>query len=274
MSFRKQAYLRILSLLAIILITGTVFAKSSLPQLNDKASMSLSQSFPQLQQYIIEQFETGGKSTQFKYKAQVDTKSGGIGIEATSKDIEIITQTNSSFQITNSLVVIKNKDMIKKYSLDKVENVYNCEKQVVIVREYLNEQIKKTKEHKYSLELHQLPSFDIMELFLQSMLLKGVTEFNSDIVMDGDKYNVDFHLEKMKSLTDLKAKYKYPEKFTEIFRKFDQFYVYSAEATGAVKLFFPYKFYYAYELNHPYSLIATWGGNPKECVYKTFSRLE
>lgn len=270
MKHGKRLLFQVYCLIAFLLLTGLAFAKDNLVPLAESELTSNSKFLPQSQEYTVDQIKPGGGNEQFKYRVLVDYQTGNVTLEALSTDFEAMNRLNSSLQMTGSLVVLKNKDIIKKLSFDKIENVYHPERQVIVVKKYLNDQLKKTDEHRYPLALYRLPDFGVMELFLQSMLKKGITGFNSDIVMDRKKYNVDFNLEKVKSVTDLSTKYQYPEKFSSFLKKYDHFNLYRGEATGAIKLVFPHQFYFAYESTAPYKLIATWGGNPKECVYRMY----
>lgn len=172
--------------------------------------------------------------------------------------------------LQNSIIKNQEGKLIKALGHDKRVTKMNPEKQQIEIEYYRGNKLKKTKEFTYGSEL--LDS-DILFLYLQQKLLQGRRDFKGSVLQKarGIKVNAEFKLFQVNDFEKLAPEYDFPAVLTDRTKYNHNVYVYVMQLTGILKIFYPHKYYYAYENTHPYNLLAYWGGEPGMAEFHFFA---
>ncbi|HYH04807.1 MAG TPA: hypothetical protein VEC37_17080 [Bacillota bacterium] len=262
---KKHDCLKVFSLIMLILVfRTTVGAANKTVKLPAGYRDNLSKVLPANQEWQVEQYSPDSQMITGTKQTIVDSKPGEITEVSTSDLFLVTTHLDAGIHFKDSLVTLKNKELIKKAGFDQNVTRFDYLKKEVTVTQYLNNQQQKTQKMKYDSNLIDM---EFLPLFLQCLLLKGITDFNADVLLGGKIYNADFVLTTTVQIREAASMYKYPEKFLAGLKSRGEVYLYVVGATGAVKLLYPHQFYYAFEKKPPHRIVATWGGDPKESEY-------
>jgi hypothetical protein len=173
---------------------------------------------------------------------------------------------DDKLQLVSKEVVVKDKRYIEAYD----------EKKRIVL---LDKQKKELKITTYSASLKENTSYEdyepgmlwqnSFELYLQAMLMNGVSSFKGKIFADSNQktVSVNFNHIKSKNLQKISPKYKFPEKYNSCTNLKQDVNVFELEMTGMMSLFFSDKFYYAFKDSYPFELIAVWGGGLEDAFF-------
>jgi hypothetical protein len=172
--------------------------------------------------------------------------------------------------LQNSIIRNKEGKLIKTLGHDKRVTKLDPEKQRIEIAYYRGDKLKETKEITYA---PGLLDSDILFLYLQQKLLMGIRNFQGSVLQKarGIRVNAGFKLYQVNDFEELAPEYDFPAVFKDR-TKYDQdVYVYVMQLTGILKVFYPHKYYYAYENTYPYNLLAYWGGEPGMAEFHFFN---
>lgn len=144
---------------------------------------------------------------------------------------------------------------------------YNPKTKKMNITYFLNE--KQQTEFDLTVDKNNI-DMDLIGLYFQTLFYKkSVEPFNCDIVIPDMRrtLNVDITIKKTKSLCSLSPEYEFPQKLKTISNLSEESTVFIVQATGLTAMFYPHRFYLFYDEDSPYSLIAWWGGAPKEVLF-------
>jgi hypothetical protein len=221
--------------------------------------------FPAHQEYKGEESSLGGSLiTPFTQTINVDELTGETRITMVACDFEYQSQLDSSLQVRESVFTFKNRDMIKSLGHDKRVTKFDAAKKLLAIEYYLNGKskgVKKIPEDQNTVE------GDTLMVFLQGMLLKKATNFNMDFIQKsrGLKVNANFTLRTINDFQKIAPEYNYPEQLKKLSKQpAEEVYLYVMELTGLPGFIYRYKYYFAYQKEPPYQVVAYWGGPPKD----------
>lgn len=231
--------------------------------------LKIPDSFPRQQLLHMDDFITDGE------KLVSGNKTISINYDKENRQIIFINDNsietiqvklNESLQLVSKEVVVKDKRYIEAYDESRRVVLLNTQKNEIEIKSYSANQTETINYEDYKPGLLWQNSF---ELYLQAVLMNGVTSFKGKIFTDSNQktVSVNFNHHISKNLQSISPKYNFPEKYTACTNLKQDVHIYELEITGFLSLFFSAKFYYAFAGNYPFELVAVWGGKMEDAFF-------
>lgn len=110
---------------------------------------------------------------------------------------------------------------------------------------------------------------DTLQVILQALLLKGVGDFTTEVIL-GDrawKASAEFRKVQSRNFPALSPQFVFPRQFGRLAALSKEHVVYVMQLAGVFRLLYPHKFYCAFEAEPPHRFVAYWGGEPEWVEY-------
>lgn len=224
--------------------------------------------FDLLPEYQIIEGETSSLNGEFTSSLiaifEKDPQTGTMNITYSGDVFNTELVMNSNFQVleATSYYNFEDLEIMEKMGFNKRVTVLDSAEGEYTIYQYLDEELVDTKTTDLEREAVDV---EIAQIFLQAMIIKNVTQFNSHVYIKpaGFKLKAEFELLESKDLKSFMPDMEYPESFDIIANPESPVYVYEITPKGLTGLFTSIKYYAAYEKEYPHHLIAYWGGNKK-----------
>ena len=113
---------------------------------------------------------------------------------------------------------------------------------------------------------------DIISIYLQGMLLKGVDHFNGNLIIKSKGLILSAYFQLYSAcLQDSPPKNGFPSFFQDFTAKKEVVNIYEMSFNGVPGLLYPFKFYFAYKKTPPGKYFTYWGGTALDEEYFVFN---
>ncbi|MEE9517002.1 MAG: hypothetical protein V3V52_07850 [Candidatus Adiutricales bacterium] len=198
---------------------------------------------------------------------KVNPETGRVDLEFVSPLYEIRTTLDSALRIVESASIILEDRLIKKLGYDqRVTKINTKEKDSIHIEHFLKGRKVKEKDVDYDYFTFDL---DLPQIALQALLLKGIKEFNTDVILKdrGWRININFQLVESKDLASLASEYEFPPQLKELLKPESGYYVYVGKISSILRILYKHKFYCVFSKTEPHKFVASWGGEPEWVRY-------
>ena len=110
---------------------------------------------------------------------------------------------------------------------------------------------------------------DVFQVTLQALLLKGVGDFTTDVILGDRAWKAAAEVRRVQShnFPALSPQFIFPKQFGRLATLSKDHIVYVMQLAGVARLLYPHKFYCAFEAEPPHRFVAYWGGEPEWVEY-------
>lgn len=203
----------------------------------------------------------------FKSWIEVNPETGRVDLEFVSPLYEVRATLDSALRVIESVLTFHEERLIKKSGHDqRVAKTNTKEKDSIHIEYFLKGRKVKEKDVGYDYLTFDL---DLPQVALQALLLKGIKEFNVDVILKdrGWRININFQLVESKDLASLASEYEFPPQLKELLKPESGYYVYVSKISGIMRLLYNHKFYGVFSKTEPHKFVAYWGGKPEWAEY-------
>lgn len=253
-------------ILFLMILGGPISGMSNIGGLTNLDG-DISKLFPTLQVDHGQATQLGGKvATGLNQTIKVNPDNGGVRLTIDAlDDFTYQGELNKSLRVLKSEFSFRNPEIVKSLGHDQRITITDSSRKTMTIKYYLQGREKETKTFSY--DQNTIDS-DTLIVYLQGMLLSGVQQFNSNLIVKGDrlKVGVNFRLLEVSDFTP-DPESNLPEKLVQFLKGKTEKYIYEMKLTGVLNLFVPGKYYYVFEKTPPHKLIAYWGGTSNRAEY-------
>lgn len=198
---------------------------------------------------------------------EVNPETGGVDLGFISSLYEVRATLDSALRVIESVLTFHEERLIKRSGHDRrVAKINTGKKDSIHIEYFLKGRKVKEKDVGYDYFTFDL---DLPQVVLQALLIKGIKEFNVDVIIKdrGWRINLNFQLVESKDLASLASEYEFPPQLKELLKPESDYYVYVSKISGILRFLYNHKFYGVFSKTEPHKFVAYWGGNPDWVEY-------